>query len=105
MSKIRLTPKAFQDLKEIKTYIAVELQNPQAAMGIVSKITKSLKILEEHPLAGPSVEAKTGFSSDLRILVCAQYIAIYRVENDFISVARIINAKQDYIRILFGEQE
>ena len=35
--------------------------------------------------------------------VVESYIALYRIETETVSVGRIINARQDYIRILFGE--
>ena len=35
--------------------------------------------------------------------VVESYIALYRIETETVSVGRIINARQDYIRILLGE--
>lgn len=105
MNKVRLTPEAVRELAEIRRYISVELGNPSAAQHIVGSITENLRLLERHALAGPSVEALTGHPTDLRILVCGKYIAIYRVEGNIISVARVVNARQDYIRILFGDVE
>ena len=52
---------------------------------------------------GASIQAKTGYETDLRMLVVESYIALYRIEAEAISVGRIINARQDYIRILLGE--
>ena len=43
------------------------------------------------------------YETDLRMLVVESYIALYRIETETVSVGRIINARQDYIRILFGE--
>jgi plasmid stabilization system protein ParE len=37
MNKIELTPKAVEDLQEIKSYITDTLQNPQAAVNTVQK--------------------------------------------------------------------
>ena len=105
MNKLRLTPKAIRDLAEIKRYISEELGNPTAALRVVSRITQELRILQAHAEAGPSVEALTGYQTELRMLVCGQYIALYRVEEQIISVARIINARQDYMRVLFGDVE
>lgn len=105
MNKLRLTPEAVRDLGEIKRYISEELANPTAALRVVSRITQELRILQSHAEAGPSVEALTGCQTELRMLVCGQYIALYRVEKRSVSVARIINARQDYIRVLFGDVE
>ncbi len=52
-----------------------------------------------------SVEGRTGFQTDLRMLSCENWIAVYRIEpdSDMVSIARIIDGRQDYMRILFGE--
>ena len=105
MNKLQLTPQAVRDLAEIKKYIAEDLSNPKAATTVVSRITQALRILQRHAEAGPSIEAITGHPTDLRMLVCNKHIAIYRVNGNIVSIARIISAKQDYMRILFGEQE
>ena len=105
MNELQLTPEAVRDLAEIKRYIANDLGNPTAAIRVIGRITQNLRILQNHAEAGPSVEAITGNTTDLRMLVCDKYIAIYRINGKVVSVARIINARQDYMRVLFGEQE
>ncbi len=105
MNKVRLTPEAVRDLAEVRRYISVELGNPSAAQRIVESFTENLRLLERHALAGLSVEALTGHPTDLRILVCGKYIAIYNAENSTASVARIMIARQDTIRVLFGNIE
>ena len=102
MNKVRLTPEAINDLLELKAYIADKLQNPLAAEGTVSRIMQSIRILQQHAEAGPSVEATTGYKTDLRFLVCGNYIAIYRIDGKTVSIARAFNGRQDYLRILFG---
>ncbi len=103
MNEIRLTPEAEKDLVEIEYYISKKLRNPIAAQRVVSKIIKDLEILESYALAGPSLQVLYGIKTDLRILVCGNYIAAYRVEERLILIARIINARLDYTRILFGD--
>lgn len=103
MNKLIISPEAARDLDGIKQYILYELKNPISARRVVHSITKELRILERHAEAGPSIAALTGYPSDLRILVCGSHIAIYKVEGSTVLVARIINARQDYITVLFGE--
>lgn len=103
MNKVRLTPEAAADLAGIKTYISETLGNPIAAAGTVRKIIKSLRILESHAEAGPSLEAKSGYKTDLRFLVCGSYIVLYRVDEKDVSIARILNGRQDYMRVFFKE--
>ena len=103
MNNVRLTPAAADDLAAIKAYITETLGNPIAAESTVRRILQALRTLQKHAEAGLSLEAKTGFQTDLRFLVCGNYIALYRAEGDLVSVARIINSRQDYMRILFRD--
>ena len=104
MNKLRLSPEAAADLKSIQTYIAKNLQNPIAARNVIKRITESIRILEQYAQAGFSISARTGIDTDLRILVCGVYLAIYRIEGSVISVARVIDGRQDYITELFGKE-
>ena len=101
--KLRYTPEALRDLQEIKRYIKSELHNPTAASRITKAILDGCAQLKQFPEMGVSIGAKTGYETDLRMLVVESYIALYRIETEVVSVGRIINARQDYIHILFGE--
>ena len=103
MNELKISPEAARDLAEIRRYIAVELKNRSAADRIIRSILKSLHILTEYAEAGMSVEAKTGYPSDLRMLSCEKHIIFYRIKDRTVYVARVINGRQDYMRILFGE--
>ncbi len=65
-----------------------------------------LLVFEVIPEMGISVEGKTGVETDLRMLICENWAAFYRIETDsgIVSVARIIDVRQDYMHILFGEK-
>lgn len=103
--KLRYTPEAISDLQEIRRYIKNTLHNPTAALRISKAILAACSALKSFPKMGVSIESKTGFETDLRMLICENWVAIYRIEDEsgMISVARIMDARQDYIRILFGE--
>lgn len=103
--KLKYTPESISDLQEIKHYIKTTLHNPAAANRIARAILDACSALKRFPEMGMSVEAKTDFKTDLRMLVCENQIAFYRVDMDTstISIARIVNARQDYIRLLFGD--
>ena len=77
--KLRYTPESLCDLQEIKRYIKSELHNPTAASRITKAILNGCAQLKQFP------------------------IALYRIETENVSVGRIINARQDYIRILLRE--
>ena len=100
--KLRYTPQAIADIREVKDYIRDILHNPAAAERIAHSILDSCAALKQFPEIGISLAAKTGFETDLHMLVCGRYIALYRIDQNVgaVSVARIIHAQQDYIRIL-----
>ena len=103
MNKVHFSPEAARDLEEIKQYIARELKNPEAAKRTVRSITNDLRTLERFPEAGPSIEALTGQTTDLRYFVCGKRLALYKIENGVVYVARIVDPRQDYLRVLFGD--
>ncbi|MBQ7858137.1 MAG: type II toxin-antitoxin system RelE/ParE family toxin [Oscillospiraceae bacterium] len=102
---IRYTPEAVRDLQELRRYISKTLSNPKAAVRITQGILDSCARLKQHPQLGMSLEAKIGTSTDLRYLICEKHIAFYRIDSDTISVARIIDGRQDYLRILFSNED
>ena len=102
---IRYTPEAIEDLKELRRYISQVLGNPQAAAKIARGILDACAQLKDHPHLGPSLEVKLGQRTDLRYLICGKRIAIYPIDEDVVSVARILDCRQDYLRILIGPTE
>ncbi len=102
MHKLHITPAVASDLTEIKAYISLELYNPQTAQRIVKSITLALRHLQQNPHLGFAVSAKTGRETDLRALLSGYYFLFYRVKGETIQVARVLDGRQDYLRVLFG---
>lgn len=105
MNNLHLSEEAQNDLVEIKAYIEEELLNPSAALATVSKITKSLRILQTFAQAGASLSSIADIDSDYRFIVCGNYISFYRVYGNEVYVDRILYGRRDYMRILFGDSE
>ena len=102
---VRYTPEEIRDLQEVRWYISKNLSNPKAAARNSKKILDTCSRQKQHPQMGASLEAKTGNTTDLRYIICEKWIAFYQVDEDAISVARILDGRQDYLRILFDENE
>lgn len=102
---IRYTPEAIRDMEELRRYISKTLCNPKAATRITKGILDNCAELKQHPQLGMSLESKIGKTTDLRYLICEKHIAFYRIDGDAISVARIIDGRQDYLRILFSNED
>ena len=80
MPKLIYTPKALDDLQEIKDNVA--------------------KQLELFPGEGPSLEKLIEYPTDYHYLVVKPNYVFYRVESDTVRVIRILNEKQDFLQIL-----
>lgn len=104
--RLRYTPEAIADLREIKHYIKTTLRNPYAAKRISGVILDACSSLKTFPALGISVAETTGVATDLRMLICENWAAFYRFEVDssVVSIARIVDMRQDYMHILFGEK-
>lgn len=99
--RLEYAPDALDDIQETKRYISTVLKNRSAADRVVNMIVLSCRQLKEQPNLGMSVEARTGYSSDLRYLICESWLVFYRVQGDTVRIVRVINGRTDYIRILF----
>lgn len=103
--KLRYTPEAISDLQSIKRYIASTLHNPSAANRITKMILDQSALLKRFPKSGSALSDITAHETDLRMLVCENYIVLYRIDAELISIARIFNAKQDYMRFLLKDAD
>lgn len=105
MSEIKFSPEAILDLREIKEYISEELSNEQASDRIIEKVFKRIRTLSEFPNSGAELSSIVDIDSEYRFLVCGNYTAFYRYENDIVYIIRILYGRRDFMRILFGNKD
>ena len=104
MHKLRINPIAKKDLLEIKAYITEELENPDAAVNVVTGIIDSYQKLKEFPQMGRKLSSKIGVSTDYRFIISGKYLVFYKTDDEFVSIYRILYGKRDYARLLFEEE-
>lgn len=97
------SPEAQKDLHGIKTYISLELENPDAASNTISKIMNSIRKLSEFPEIGANLGSILGVQTNYRYLISGKYISFYRYQDDTVYIVRILYGKRDYLRILFDD--
>jgi toxin ParE1/3/4 len=103
--KLRISSEALKDLQGIKEYIAVELDNPTAALNTVSRITKSIRNLSDFPACGAPLSSVVDMQTNYRFLVSGSYLVFYRQEGDSAYVVRVLYGRRDYMKILFGDPQ
>ncbi len=102
--KIEYTKKALKDLRDIKEYISTELYNPVSAQRIIDKIAYRIDTLSDLPEIGAPLSARIGEKTDYRYLVCGNYNVFYRVEDKAVKIIRVLNARRNFMDILFGKE-
>ncbi len=103
MNNLYLSQAAQDDLTEIKAYISEELENPTAALSTVGRITKSIRILKNHAMAGAPLSSVANVDNDYRFLVSGNYMVFYRAIGSEVYVDRILYGRRDYLRVLFSD--
>ncbi len=88
---------------EIKTYITEELENSDAALATVSKITKKIRILKNQAYVGTPLSSVADTESDYRFLVSGNYLVFYRAYGKDVYIDRVLYGRRDYMRILFSD--
>ena len=104
MAKIRLSPTALLDLQQIKEYIEKTLSNPIAANNTIKRIIKDYSLLEQSPFMGVSLSTKVSFPTDYRFLISGKYIIFYKIDEEFVSIYRILYGKRDYLKVIFKDK-
>lgn len=99
------TPKARNDLLQIKESIIEKFDDKDLAKKILRKMTETVRQLITFPYLGQELSGITGIYTDYRCLFCEKNYVFYRIEADRVCVIRVLNERQDYMRILFGVLE
>ena len=101
--KLYYSPTAADDLENIRNYIEWDLESPSATINIVNDILDMIDILKQFPDAGKCLSTLTDINSDYHFIVSGNYIAFYRHIGNDVYIDRVLNARQDYIRVLSEE--
>lgn len=100
--RIEVSNEARNDLRQIREYISVDLDSEKSASKIVGGIVKRIGSLKDMPEIGASLSSRVSIKTDYRYLVCGNYNVFYRIEADTVKIVRILNARRNFMTILFG---
>ena len=78
--KIKLNPRAFRDIEDIFSYIALEKLSPDKARGQTDRIWTALKKLETFPQSHQERNEGRYAGKGYRQLLIDNYIAIFRID-------------------------
>jgi toxin ParE1/3/4 len=100
MSKytVEVTDSAQSDIKEIVSYLSLELKNPLSAKRILSKFRENILSLEEMPKRQNLVKDEVLSNRGIRKLLVDNYFIFYIVDDSKhkVTVIRTLYARRDW---------
>lgn len=89
-----------QDLIEIKQHIKYNLQEPEIAQKIISKIRKQINDLKNNPEIYVIIDDDMISKLEIRKLIVDNYIVFYRINNNNIQIVRVMYGRRNWINLL-----
>lgn len=99
---IKYSTKAINDLRDIYSYIAFNLQAPETAAKMVRRIRNSIKELDFMPERNPILDWEPWNSLNTRKMRVGNYLVFYIVDplQSSVSIVRIVYGKRDIAKAL-----
>ena len=97
---IEYSKEAREDLIEIKRYIKYNLQEPETAQKLISKIRSEIDKLKTNPQMFAIIDDDFIKKFEIRKLIVDNYIVFYRIQNSNIQIARIMYGRRNWINLL-----
>ncbi len=93
MTLIRYNKKALKDLDDI--YLSIAKDKKSVADEFINQIDDYISLLNANPKMGKDCHKK-GLTRDCRALIYGNYMILYKIYANHISIQRVINTKQNY---------
>ena len=99
---IKYSTKAINDLRDIYSYIAFNLQAPETAAKMVRRIRNSIKELDFMPERNPILDWEPWNSLNTHKMRVGNYLVFYIVDSlqSSVSIVRIVYGKRDIAKAL-----
>ncbi len=97
---IEYSKEAKQDLIGIKRYIKYNLQEPNTAQKLISKIKMEIDKLKNDPTIYAIIEDELIRKLEIRKLIVNNYIVFYRIKNENVQIVRIMYRRRNWINLL-----
>lgn len=69
------------------------------AITVINNILKKIELLQVFPNMWTDLAERVSFSTEYKYVVWEEYLIVYKIENDFISIFRVLNRRQDITHI------
>ena len=96
---------AFDDLVAAADYIENELGSPQTARSLVESVQAKAELFSAVPGSGTVLRTIHGADTGYRYMTSGNWMVFFHCDQDRALVARVLYAKSEYMRILFGSSD
>ena len=103
MYKLRFTPEAIRDMEAVEEDVLAVFGRQDTTDRYVDDFLDKIKAKKRFPQSGIPVIYNDELFTGFYFVHFKKYNAFYRIQGEFIEVIRILQAKSDYMAILFGE--
>ena len=97
---IEYSKESKQDLIGIKQYIKYNLQEPETANKLISKIRKEINALKDNSEIYAIIDDDIIKKLEIRKLIVDNYIVFYRIKDNNIQMVRIMYGRRNWINLL-----
>lgn len=97
---IEYSKESKQDLIGIKQYIKYNLQEPEIAQKLISKIRKEIINLKNNPEIHAIIDDDIIKKLEIRKLIVDNYIVFYRILVNNIQIVRVMYGRRNWINLL-----
>lgn len=100
MHNVEILPTAWEDLKKIEDWYAIQI-DADTAFSVVDKILKCIERLELYPDSGSLTPDSWLNDMGYRMVICEKHVAIYRIIRCIVYVYHIADTRTEYTKLFY----
>lgn len=100
MYNVNILPSAWENLKSIEDYYAIQF-DADTAIKVVNSILDAIERLEVFPDSGSLTPDPWLNEQGYRMVICKKHVAIYRVIDEEIYIYHIADTQTEYHKLFY----
>jgi len=100
MHKVEILPSAWEDLKKIEDYYAIQF-DADIAIKVSNHILDVIERLEQFPNSGSMTPDKWLNEKGYRIVLCKKHVVIYKTIEASVYVYHIADTQTEYTKLFY----
>lgn len=100
MYNVEILPSAWEDLKSIEDYYAIQF-DVDTAIKVSDRILDAIERLESFPDSGSMTPDPWLNNQGYRMIICKKHVAIYRKISETIFIYHIADTQTQYNRLFY----